>query len=239
MNMPGHIYNFSVPLYIDSAIRRLDAARGNSIGLHRRWGLVNAIYFGRRSLEVAILSANDASEAEHTGEIIKEWEVLGNQARRASIELHALLKLMAAKGAYPAKGADSLFPLLSRFYTRTSGARTAVECGKVTAQILAAADTFVREYETFAEDVVGELKAGRSYAGRPAKAAFVYTMAESWIHLTGRIPGSQGERNPFLQFAEDAWRDTGEARENFAWHLRDVVQQLDKTAPETFTPRWI
>jgi hypothetical protein len=54
----------------------------------------------------------------------------------------------------------------------------------------------------------------RGPRGEVVKRAFVYPLAEGWVHLTGKLPGSsKDDHGPFFPFIQEAWLDAGQQDE--------------------------
>jgi hypothetical protein len=65
--------------------------------------------------------------------------------------------------------------------------------------------------------------------GDPGKRAFVFSLAQGWIFLTGRKPGRSfdSKRNPFLRFVKAAWTDAGLCGdEDFSRALDNTLARL-------------
>jgi hypothetical protein len=62
------------------------------------------------------------------------------------------------------------------------------------------------------------IRKGHQNPGKPDHAAFMRTLAEAWVYLTERKPGSNPDhyKNPFLQFSALAWADVFDPEGNLA-----------------------
>jgi len=77
------------------------------------------------------------------------------------------------------------------------------------ASILWAARETVLRLKEAAPREEARVREGRQNPGKPDHAAFLRTLAEAWVYLTGRKPGSNPNhsKNPFLRFSALAWAD--------------------------------
>jgi hypothetical protein len=84
-------------------------------------------------------------------------------------------------------------------------------------EALRKAREILQELAEHAQQRRDRLALGRKNEGDLGKRAFVYSLAEGWIFLTGRRPGRNSTRNPFLRFVKAAWTDAGFGdHENFS-----------------------
>ena len=70
---------------------------------------------------------------------------------------------------------------------------------------------------------------GRGKPVSPDHSAFLLPLAEVWVHITGRRPGSNtdNDTNPFLRFATSAWADVfGPKEELDAPHFISALRNL-------------
>jgi hypothetical protein len=87
----------------------------------------------------------------------------------------------------------------------------------------------LQELAEHAQQRRDRLARARKNEGDLGKRAFVFSLAEGWIFLTGRKPGRNfdSSRNPFLRFVEAAWTDAGfGGEENFSRALESTLTGL-------------
>lgn len=206
--VPANLYDRNARFEIDDQVKAL--LHGGRVRLSDRWveDIPGAIMLARRALEVAILEAQSRAE-DDLGPMIDRWEIVSDAARGAH---KATRKLM---GALTDKGPPHHYLHLVR------GLRTAkVFTGSLTERL----DASIHAAQTFFQiaDLMGqiadvaqrqrrEISNSRKNAGDPAARGFVQMLAETWVVLTNRPPGSHEAEsaNPFLRFLIAAWKDAG------------------------------
>jgi hypothetical protein len=197
-----------------------------------------AVSICRRTLEVAIVSAQDAEEEARAGVHAAAWEELGKAFDKAARSLrHALLVVPRGIGPpYPEAGPAILLPCLKQFHAHEGKIAKIADRSTAAAddaEILFAADALLPKLAAHCKRAASRIRSGRSNPGNPIKLAFVSILAEGWMYLTGRKPVTQPERNPFLNFTYSAWEDAGgPPDENFHRQVRAVVANI----PETVDP---
>lgn len=201
--------------------------------LHKRWNNFswdfNLKYIGRRTLEIALNNAGFAAEdVKKTGHIA-EWECLTRDAERASEAFNLLLKSFS--GNKLSLGARALQQPLRQMAVQTTrlDAEARIEWAREQADKLLEMQALLKDLSGFTAGMRSGLAIDHKNPGRPIKAAFVQTLAEGWIYLTGKLPGggSESEKNPFLRFVESAWEDAGgEKEESFVQSLRTTLPLL-------------
>ncbi|TQN61024.1 hypothetical protein FLX27_15265 [Agrobacterium tumefaciens] len=248
--IPDNIDNLNHPFNVDLILKRLEQPRGR-IRLHKRWnGASEQEMIGclRRCVEAAIHIGFAADEQLKYGEYASDWKTAASMAARASGALSELIKHLTGLGSkdLSENGKAYLRPSLFSFHNATATGESITEKNRLAesdAAALVTANEFLLQYADFAKGKSDHLTTGRQHPGKPGKAAFVTTLAESWIWLTGRIPGKGLENNPFLEFVDAAWKDAGEDKEDFIHAMRQAVDDLKTRIPkekiETFEPAWL
>lgn len=247
--VPENIHDYSRQFEADHILERLRQPRSR-IRFHKRWEGTNdleIIAFIRTSIEVAIHLAFDADEPRSYGEYAADWKTSASMAAKASGSLEAFLKHITGLSSrrLSESGEAHLRNPLFSLHNATSNAsvpdkRTAAQAD---AAALMRVNELLSQFAEYAAAKGDSLTKGRQHPGKPGKAAFVLSLAESWIWLTGRIPGKGAEDNPFLDFVAAAWKDAGEDNEDFIHAMRHSVQQLSarfsKESLEKFRPNWL
>lgn len=225
-------YDMSNDLLVDAVV----LSHWEKGALLDRWDdREHVLRFGRTTIRSATgfsLSAIDRLERPAHHEDWRLSERLGQEALNA---LRALLEHAAGgKKALRTHGADSIRPVFRQIAMTT---RYREDAGPITSEALnqLAGDatkkahqlhdmlTVLEEYTGFAAKQVDHIsELGLQNPGDPVLKAFVLHMAEGWLALTGKAPGSNPrlDKNPFLRFVAAGWRDAGgqvsEAAETFA-----------------------
>jgi hypothetical protein len=223
---PGNIHDIASPFAIDSEIRK---AR-----LQSRWQLADAIAFGRRTLAVAIEEAS-SHESYRPGKTLASWKRTALLAERSHRILSQLINHIGPRGV---PVSDALGPSIQVPKSWTPSGRISV--GIV--QRFRSREDIEREIGALrkARDILQELAAHAQHRrdrlaraskneGDLGKRAFVYSLAEGWIFLTGKKPGRNfyATRNPFLRFVKAAWTDAGFGdHENFSRALESTLTGL-------------
>ncbi|MBN9347696.1 MAG: hypothetical protein J0I48_16115 [Devosia sp.] len=171
---------------------------------------VPAIAFGRRSIEVAIHRAMTAAEQREFKAIAAEWESLSAFAGDAA---KATKKLLTELRYDKLVGSPSITPILGFLENRDPIGRIDYDETRASAQIkadaLVMALAVLSDIAHQSEQMGARVRSKSDNPGEPEKNAFVQSMAEAWVFLTGRLPGTGSARNPFMDFALGAWQDAG------------------------------
>jgi hypothetical protein len=160
----------------------------------------------RRAMEVGYLNAMRATR-EQPGPIAKDF---GNLATLAGEAASALDKLIKHLDPHSARAADLALPILTAQAGHQKGSAQELHSrAEKDAAILLAARKIAQRLEEAAQRKDARIRKGRQNPGKPNHAAFVRTLAEAWVYLTERKPGSTPDhsKNPFLQFSALAWAD--------------------------------
>ena len=195
---PAKMDDPAVPFAIDDEIRK---AR-----LQSRWQLVDAIAFGRRTLQVAIEEAN-RRENYKPGEVLASWKRTATLAERAHQTLNQLINHIGSSGVSPS---DVLGPSIR--VPRSWAASGRISVGivqrpqsradtKREVELLLNARRVLQELAEHAQKRRDRLARAHKNEGDPGKRAFAFSLAEGWIFLTGKKPGRNFDltRNPFLR----------------------------------------
>jgi hypothetical protein len=191
------------PLEIDKfLLERANPARPPKIIRSLR----DAEYIARRAMEVGYLEAMRARR-EQPGPIANDFGDLEKLAKNAATALDDLIKHLEPRAAM---ARDLALPIL----TAQAGIQEGLPQGlhlqaeKDALSLWDARDIAWRLKEA-ASRKEARVRKGRQNDGKPDHAAFLRTLAEAWIHLTGCKPGSNPDHssNPFLRFSAIAWSD--------------------------------
>jgi hypothetical protein len=198
-----------------------------------------AVYCVRRSLEVAILSAEMAKHDREQGEAIGGWATQRNRADRAAKAVRYLLEWLGGSAPDAAT--------VARAIGRARLGRTDVDvaiwdsarAGKTTpelrdAETLIAAAALLNQFRDDTERRRKGFAAKRQNPGEPEKLAFVLQLGRGWTFLVGKTP-SAGALSPFAEFVGAAWRDwTGEISDKPEF----FTQAIRAAGPVVKQERW-
>lgn len=175
----------------------------------------HAVGFGRRVLDVSIHHGISASEVLLKGIWRDDWLEAEKLGQSAFDTVAALIKSMIGDARPPTVAA--LLPPLQHMAISNQALRdqkpqieVAMAEAQTNAETLINAAALLREMTTFSVKK-GDHLAGRGNPGDPVKVAFVFTMAQGWLCLTGALPSTHTTMvdNPFMQFAAAGWADAG------------------------------
>ena len=224
----------------------IDALRLSTGGLHARWSSSNPFGFVRRALEVAVMKAADAKhEVRGKGDWIADWERGEAVASNFAAAADALLRFLAGgSSALGRLGAEVLVRPLQQMaaHTMTESHLDAKHLwAQQAALTLMDARGIAHQLSPYMRSRRDAIAGSRVNAGEPEKVAFVAVMAEAWVFLMGRLPGSSPvpEKNPFLRLVDAAWQDAGgQADESFVQALRRARKGLSSQALSDAPPSW-
>lgn len=217
------------PLLIDAEIsKRLTACIPPKIRTD-----IDAVAFGRRALEVAILQAHMASIGSPRRDVWEpSWLSIRDSAADAGKALQKVLRALDPNG----RTARSYQQPLNQ--TRIGNAKYGPASllggrrAKRDGLTLIAAQRILRDLAADSERRRIEIREGQpTKSSNVKKHAFVFVLYEAWIWLTTGRPGSNTATadNPFLLFVEAAWQDWLGAEA--IWETRDkrtsFVQSLN------------
>jgi hypothetical protein len=209
--VPARVYDLKESLGIDDALLlRVKSPRAPRIRPH----LVDhrVVWIGRHALAVAITEAVSQKELHpRLSEWEREWSRIVDASQDAVAALAGLFRAIDPDG----KDAEHFAPFIRQ--SRAGG----VEASK--AEYRDAAESALRDARSLvaAKQIIGKLHAD-TLTRRDAllalypnssqdhqKRAFVRTLAECWVFLTGEMPGKHPDplKNPFLRVVEAAWSD--------------------------------
>jgi hypothetical protein len=223
---PGDIHDTASRFAIDDQIRKAP--------LQSRWQLGDAVAFGRRTLEVAIEEAS-RNESYQPGKILARWKRTAMLAERAHRTLKQFITHVEKTGV---SSSDALGPSIRVPKSWTPSGRISIgivqrfqsrEDTERGIEALRKAREILQELAVHAQQRRDRLARARKNEGDPGKRAFVHSLAEGWIFLTGRKPGRNfvSTHNPFLRFVKAAWTDAGFGDdENFSRALESTLTAL-------------
>jgi hypothetical protein len=223
---PDDVHDTASPFAIDDEIRKAQ--------LQSRWQLPDAIAFGRRALAVSIEEARK-HEGFRPGELLVSWKRTALLAERSHRTLSQLISHIGPRGV---PSADFLSPSIR--VPRSWAPSGRIKVGIVQRpqsradaerelEALRKAREILQELAEHARQRRDRLALNRKNEGDLGKRAFVFSLAEGWIFLTGRKPGRNFDptRNPFLRFVKAAWTDAGFGdHENFSRALESTLTGL-------------
>jgi hypothetical protein len=160
----------------------------------------------RRAMEVGYWEAMRARR-EQPGPIAKDFDNLERLAGNAASAVDELIKHLEP---HSARAADLALPILTAQAGLQEGSAQERHLqAEKDASILWAARETVQRLKEAAPRKEARVRKGRQNPGKPDHAAFLRTLAEAWVYLTGRKPGSNLDplSNPFLRFSAIAWSD--------------------------------
>jgi hypothetical protein len=160
----------------------------------------------RRAMEVGYWEAMRARR-ERPGPIAKDFDTLETLVGDAAAAMDKVIKHLEPLAA---KATDLALSILTVHAGLQEGSPQGLHLqAEKEAAILWAAREFLQRLEAEASRKEARVRKGRQNDGKSDQAAFLRPLAEAWIYLTGRKPGSNPHHssNPFLQFSAIAWAD--------------------------------
>jgi hypothetical protein len=160
----------------------------------------------RRAMEVGYLNAMRARR-EQPGPIAKDFDNLERLAGNTASALNELIKNL---NPHSVKARDLALSVLTAQAGIQEGSPQQLHIrARRDALVLLRARHIARRLKETASRKEARVRKGRQNDGKRDQAAFLRTLAEAWIHLTGCKPGSNPghSKNPFLQFSALAWAD--------------------------------
>ncbi len=211
--------------------------------LHPRWDSEPSMQLVfRRALENAATQAEMALHLQNEQYSGDDWKRTEEHAKRAAVAVRELLKFIA-----PQRYETPIIPLLTQYHVGNKSSLPLAEA-RDDSRTLFHADELLHGLEIFAAARLSAMS-NNNNPGRRDKAAFTLSLAETWIGLTGRVPGKQagsnGQPNLFEDFVSAAWRDAGALGEdeNFTRAIRTAVDALKARIPasavSTHVPKWL
>ena len=144
---------------------------------------------------------------EQPGQIAKDFGNLETLAGNAASALDKLIKHLEPRSA---RAADLALPILTAQAGHQEGSAQELHLqAEKDAAILLAARKIAQRLKEAAQRKDARIRKGHQNPGKPDHAAFMRTLAEAWVYLTERKPGSNPDhsKTPFLQFSALAWAD--------------------------------
>jgi hypothetical protein len=177
----------------------------------------------RRAMEVGYLEALRARR-ERPSPIVRDFGDLEMLAGNAASALDKVINHLEPRAA---RAADLASPILTVQAGLQEGSPQGLHLqAEKDAAILWAAREIAQRLEAAASRKEARARIGRQNPGKPDHVAFLRTLAEAWVYLTGSRPGSNPDhsKNPFLQFSALAWADVfgPEAPPEFTGALRQL-----------------
>jgi hypothetical protein len=238
------IYSSASHFEIDGFLQKLRNPSNNRMPqMHPRWDSEPSMQLVfRRALENAVTKADMALHQQNEEYSGDDWKRTEEHAKRAAVAVRELLKFIA-----PQRYETPIIPLLTQYHVGIKTSHPLTEA-RDDAQALFHIDELLHGLETFAAVRLSAMSSNNN-PGRRDKAAFTLSLAETWIGLTGRMPGKQagsnGQPNLFEDFVSAAWRDAGAQGEdeNFTRAIRAAVDALKARIPSssvsTHVPNWL
>jgi hypothetical protein len=192
--LPDTITGQSAPFHVDGEIKRLT--------LQASWKAVNdAVAFGRRALQVALEDARE-NEGRRPSDQFDHWNRTAELAKDAYDALRKLIDHMGPSGLptgihlstmrVPKAGVKGGGKVVALISPRKKSANVSFtrQDAKDEVKMLSDARDVLRTLTCHANERKRATSHTNKIAGRDyGKYAFVYRLAESWIFLTGKIPG--------------------------------------------------
>jgi hypothetical protein len=240
--VPSRVFK-AIPLKIDKVIRqRMSSSVKPIVKLSER----EAIVFGRRSLEVAILAACSARERNTPRSQLEfEWDNLRDASQNAHRAIELLLRTLNPIGR-TSRGHTKLISQ-SRLGRTTLSVNEINQRARRDAAVLVAARRITKLLSEDSQESrrrILELHPGTKDF---EKRAFVYTLIEAWVFLTKGLPGKNPDsnNNPFLRFVDAAWvdwqGDGDEIATSFAHPLAIGLKAISESVANrlsTVGPHW-
>jgi hypothetical protein len=160
----------------------------------------------RRPMEVGYHEVQRVRRAQ-PGLIADDFQCLEDKAKAAHKALDKLLHHLEPKAKEPA---DLALPILTVQAGLQKGTPRALhKMSEDDALTLWNAREIIKRFAQAAARKEARVRQGRQNPGNPEHRIFAKTLAEMWIFLTGKRPGSNPahDRNPFLRFVAAAWID--------------------------------
>lgn len=190
------------PLQIDSFLQSLSPPRRLRLAVP----LDVAKRLARRAMEVACCQIEDRGRM-LPPETSADFGALEANARRAREALFALIRHLDP-GAR--EGHDLEISLVSAQAGLQNGDAHALHANARSDGVtLWAALEIAGRLEEAAARKDAQIRKGRENPGKPDQREFTSRLAECWIFMVGKAPGTNPvfEKNPFLQFVTAAWVD--------------------------------
>lgn len=234
-------------LYDAASVFRIDAHLAAAPALSA-WDREAKKQVGRRTIEVALMRCEDAASELQLSVHREDWKRVAAASATAHRAIAALgTALSGETGSATPRGLLPPFKQMAAHVTQqkensVDGKRQWALTRPLWAVQKAAqfceAEKLVAEIHHYLAARAHEIKHDKNL-GEVAKVAFVFTMAELWMFMSGKRPGSGPNRNPFLRLVADAWEDVGGGPdESFAQALRQTLKRLTNESVES-PPSWL
>lgn len=236
----GALYDFNSKYRIDS--HTFDAP-----GL-ATWDHGAKKQVGRRAIEVALMRCEDAAEELRLPIHREDWKRVEAAAAAAHRALTALGTALSGEAGHATpQGLFAPFRQMAVHVTKPADSSTRARQDWANIRPLWAtqkamqfceAEQMVAEIQRYLSTRAQETKHDKK-PGELAKNAFVFTMAELWVLISGKRPGSGPVRNPFLRLVAAAWEDAGGSpNESFERSLRQTLERMERE-PVQSPPHWL
>jgi hypothetical protein len=198
-----------------------------SIRSQMRWTRPDAIAFARCALKVALKEAIKW-QGKRSRDQLDYWEASADLSAQASAAIKLLVRHIEPDGLKNGIEMHGYGTIRARHTLRKMPNGNLATRENTRAELALLVDA----YETTMA-INRTAKQYRALLGKPVgnerehdKHAFVYRLAEAWIYLTGKLPGSGRDRNPFLRFVEAAGIDAGIDDEDFFSATKQAIDIL-------------
>ena len=164
---------------------------------------------GRRTLHVALMRAFDAHNAGVSDSSMADWERTAKLADKASSSLDLLVANLSGLSVRNLGSIDAVSlekPLKIVTIPHEAGEDVEVLAADLAKHLVHAQKglaMIARRIEANRRRMTGS----RKNEGGRAKSAFVQTLSEAWVFMTGTIPASTTPA--FIDFVQKAWGDAG------------------------------
>lgn len=189
-----------------------------------------------RSLEIAIVAASDPE----TPPDLTPWQIASDRADAARRAIDHALEGLTGLDFMPWRALRR-----TRYGSERDTGSLDRNQAKAEADLIA-----IRNARELLESLASDAKrrrdewaAERKNTGDLSRQAFVQTLAEAWLFLTGALPGRSNDptKNPFLAFVGEAWADWhGAAADvpSFFSQTKTALEALEGTA-SWLPPSWM
>ena len=198
----------------------------NHIELQERWQRPDAISFVKLTLECALKEAI-RRKGQRVGADHEYWSETERLAVNALAPLRELIEHMKPDGMKYFVNIDGYGRLrVRRLISKANGTTMDRARSKEELAFLLEAANVIASIRANAVDFRKTWPKVKGTEIEHDKHGFVYRLAEGWIFLTGKLPGTGKERNPFLRFVEAAAADAGVKTTGFYTGLLAALDHL-------------
>jgi hypothetical protein len=198
-----------------------------SVRWQSRWTRSDAIAFMRRALTVALKEAIKW-QGRRSRDQLDYWQASADLSAQVCAAIKLLVRHIepdGLKNGIEVHGYGS-FRVSHSLRKLPNGNLATRETNKAELALLVEAYEATRAINGTAKQYTALLAKSVGNEREHDKHAFVYRLAEAWIYLTGKLPGSGRDRNPFLRFVEAAGIDAGIDDEDFYSATKQAIDIL-------------